>query len=155
MEVASLSDRGVPQSAVDRFLANGIDELNPPQVDAVEAGLLDGNSLVVSSPTASGKTLIATMAISKLLEETDRKALYLVPLKALGSEKYRDYQEFFDGSVDSSESDRSSGAEGSTLQDVDVALSVGDRDSSADYVETKDLIIMTVEKLDAVLRHNP
>ncbi|MDY6766543.1 MAG: DEAD/DEAH box helicase [Candidatus Nanohaloarchaea archaeon] len=137
MDVADLLDRGVPGYAVDRLEAEGITELNPPQAEAVGQGLLDGASMLVSSPTASGKTLIATLAISTLLEETDRKALYLVPLKALGSEKYRDYQEFFDG------------------EDVDVALSVGDRDSSADYVETKDLILMTVEKLDAVLRHNP
>ncbi|MDY6766538.1 MAG: DEAD/DEAH box helicase, partial [Candidatus Nanohaloarchaea archaeon] len=146
MEVAALSDRGVPQFAVDRIRDKGIEELNPPQVDAIEQGLLDGDSLVVSSPTASGKTLIATMAISKLVAETDRKALYLVPLKALGSEKYRDYQEFFGASAESA---------GSTSPDIDVALSVGDRDSSAAYVETKDVIIMTVEKLDAVLRHTP
>ncbi|MDY6769691.1 MAG: DEAD/DEAH box helicase, partial [Candidatus Nanohaloarchaea archaeon] len=137
MHVEELAEHGVPEHAVETVLDKGIEELNPPQRQAVEQGLLDGESLVVSSPTASGKTLIATLRIAQLLDETDRKALYLVPLKALGSEKYRDYQEFFDG------------------EDVDVALSVGGRDSSADYIETKDLILMTVEKLDAVLRHNP
>lgn len=136
MHVQELAEEGVPDYAVDRILDKGIEELNPPQVQAVESGLLDGESLVVSSPTASGKTLIATLAIAHLLDETDRKALYLVPLKALGSEKYRDYEEFFDG-------------------EADVALSVGDRDSSDQWLETKDLIIMTVEKLDALLRHNP
>ncbi|MDY6776570.1 MAG: DEAD/DEAH box helicase [Candidatus Nanohaloarchaea archaeon] len=137
MDVQDLEEHGVPSYAVERILDRGIEELNPPQREAVERGLLDGESMVVSSPTASGKTLIATMAISNLLEETDRKkALYLVPLKALGSEKYQDYEEFFEG-------------------EADVELSVGDRDSSAGYLETEDLIIMTVEKLDAVLRHNP
>ncbi|MCJ7478935.1 MAG: DEAD/DEAH box helicase [Candidatus Nanohaloarchaeota archaeon QJJ-7] len=155
MKVEGLESEGVPGHAVQKFLDKGIEDLNPPQVEAVENGLLEGESMVISSPTASGKTLIASMAISRLLEETDRKALYLVPLKALGSEKYRDYQEFFEGSADSEESDRSSGASGSTSTDSEVALSIGDRDSSAGYLETKDLIIMTVEKLDAVLRHNP
>ncbi|MFB6076805.1 MAG: DEAD/DEAH box helicase, partial [Candidatus Nanohaloarchaea archaeon] len=75
------------------------------------------------------------LRIAQILADGDGKALYLVPLKALGGEKYRDYEEFF--------------------PDHDVALSVGDRDSSADYIEAKDLIIMTVEKLDAVLRHGP
>ncbi|MDY6774252.1 MAG: DEAD/DEAH box helicase, partial [Candidatus Nanohaloarchaea archaeon] len=137
MEVEELDEEGVPDYAVDNLLEKGIEELNPPQVQAVENGLLDRESMVVSSPTASGKTLIATLAISKMLSETDRKALYLVPLKALGSEKYRDYQEFF------------------ADEEHEVALSIGDRDSSAGYLETKDLIIMTVEKLDAVLRHSP
>ncbi len=142
MQVSSLTDHGIPETVTDTLTENGITELNPPQEQAVKKGLLDGESQVVSSPTASGKTLIATLAISKLLEtrENDQqKAIYLVPLKALGSEKYSDYQEFFD----------------TTFDDVDVALSVGDKDSGDRWIEHKDLIIMTVEKLDALLRHNP
>jgi helicase len=142
MRVDTLDEHGVPSAVTDALAENGITDLNPPQEQAIDAGLLDGESLVVSSPTASGKTLIATLAIAKLLHDRadeNRKAIYLVPLKALGSEKYGDYTEFFDA----------------TMPDVDVALSVGDRDSSDTWIENKDLILMTVEKLDAVLRHNP
>ncbi len=136
MEIAGLTERGVPEWAVERLASKGITELNPPQQQAVEKGLLDGESLLVSSPTASGKTLMATLAISRLLAEGGGKAIYLVPLKALGSEKYQDYRGFFG-------------------DEADVALSIGDKDSGAGYIETKDVIIMTVEKLDAVLRHSP
>lgn len=137
MLVQDLKDE-LPSFAVDNILEKGIQELNEPQELAVERGLFEGDSLLVSSPTASGKTLIATLAISNsLLGEENKKALYLVPLKALASEKYQDYSQFFADS------------------ELEVALSLGDRDSADRWLESKDLIILTVEKLDSLLRHNP
>ena len=128
----------LPEYALQKIKDKGIGELNPPQAQAVKEGLMEGESQIISSPTASGKTLIATMAISKVLgENSNKKALYLVPLKALASEKYNDYKDFF----------------GDT--DIDVAISLGDRDSSDSWLESKNLIILTVEKLDSLLRHNP
>lgn len=159
METARLTEHGIPESVTEHLVEKGITDLNPPQEQAIEHGLLDGESLVVSSPTASGKTLIATLAITRLLhsrKNDSQKAIYLVPLKALGSEKYDDYQEFFDATADASGTGGSNGRDStSTFNDVDVALSVGDKDSSDRWIEQKDLIIMTVEKLDALLRHNP
>jgi helicase len=67
----------------------GIKELYPPQVLALEAGLLKGwDSFVVAAPTASGKTLIAELAALQVFFETGGKILYLVPLRALAREKY-------------------------------------------------------------------
>ncbi len=132
MEVTELD---IPESLSQKLLEKGIRDLNPPQVQAVEKGVLEGKSMIVSSPTASGKTLIATLAISKVLE-AGKKAIYLVPLKALASEKYRDYKKLFG-------------------EDYKVSISIGDKDSSGSKLSSKDLIVMTVEKLDAVLRHNP
>lgn len=126
----------IPAFAREKIKEKGIPKLNPPQKKAVEKGVLEKESMIISSPTASGKTLIATMAISKILKE-GKKALYLVPLKALASEKYKDYKKFFED------------------QPIDVALSLGDKDSSDSWLENKDLIILTVEKLDSLLRHNP
>jgi helicase len=40
----------------------GITEFYPPQEEAVKAGLLDGANLLVTTPTASGKTLLAVLA---------------------------------------------------------------------------------------------
>ena len=42
----------------------GYKELYPPQRAAIEAGVEDGRSLLVSSPTASGKTFIAMVALA-------------------------------------------------------------------------------------------
>ena len=76
---------GLP-SGVPAFLRDaGIEELYPPQAAAGEAGVTDGESLVASVPTASGKTLVAELA---MLSSVDRggMALYVVPLRALASE---------------------------------------------------------------------
>src|SRR5215207_5833820 len=67
----------------------GYSSLYPPQEMALKRGILEGKSLLMTTPTASGKTLIAMMAIRKALEK-NRKAVYLTPLRALGSEKYND-----------------------------------------------------------------
>ena len=44
--------------------SEGYTKLYPPQNDAVKAGVLNGKSVMVSVPTASGKTLIAMLALS-------------------------------------------------------------------------------------------
>src|SRR3989344_81120 len=107
--------------------------LTPIQEKAVNAGLLEGTSLLACAPTASGKTLIATMAIYNTLGKG--KAIYLVPLKALGSEKYKEYLNVFRDSA------------------YKVGLSTGDVDSEADYLAKYDVLILTTEKLDSLLRH--
>ena len=42
----------IPEELVQYFREKGIVELYPPQEQAILAGLLEGKSLVVSSPTA-------------------------------------------------------------------------------------------------------
>ena len=73
---------------------NGFDSLNPAQTKAVESGLLEKNSMVIAAPTASGKTLSAEIAILDTLNN-GKKIVYIVPLKALASEKYQDFKEKF------------------------------------------------------------
>ncbi|NYB52185.1 MAG: DEAD/DEAH box helicase [Methanobacteriaceae archaeon] len=65
--------------------------LLPVQVLALQAGVLEGESLLVVSATASGKTLIGELAgIPKALE--GGKFLFLTPLVALANQKYRDFK---------------------------------------------------------------
>src|SRR5690348_6043430 len=68
----------------------GYPSLYPPQQQAIAYGLLDGKNLLITTPTASGKTLIAIMASIKAFEE-GKKAIYLTPLRALAAEKYHDF----------------------------------------------------------------
>jgi len=71
----------------------GLDQLYPPQEDAIKAGVLDGKNLVLASPTASGKTLVAEICILKHLLERNGKAIYLAPcvrLRARSSRSFRD-----------------------------------------------------------------
>ncbi len=107
--------------------------LTPIQEKSVSAGLLDKRSLLVCAPTASGKTFIATMAIANSLEYG--KSIYIVPLKALAYEKYKEYQKLFQNTP------------------YKVIMSTGDVDSDSPYLSQYNLIILTSEKLDSLLRH--
>ena len=108
--------------------------LTPIQEKAVEAGVLEGKSLLVCAPTASGKTFVATMALVKALE-SKRKVLYVVPLKALANEKYKEYQKLLSGTPYS------------------VAISTGEIEAESAYLGKYDFLILTAEKLDSLLRH--
>ncbi len=113
---------------------SGFEKLNPPQELAVKAGLLDGKSMVVAAPTASGKTIIAEIAALKTVKE-GRKVVYIVPLRALASEKYEEFKKKYEP------------------LGIRVAISIGDMDSSDAWLANYDIIIVTSEKLDSLLRH--
>src|SRR3989338_3833928 len=78
----------LPKPAIDFLLSEGFSKLYPPQADCVDAGLLDGKSILVSAPTASGKTLTATLAMISYLSKNNGKVVYLSPLRALAAEKF-------------------------------------------------------------------
>jgi helicase len=124
-----------------RVLADlGITELYPPQKEAVLAGALEGKNLVLASPTASGKTLIAELCALKHVLERGGKVLYLSPLRALASEKFEEFRKYTnirkaDGRL------------------ISVGLSTGDYDSSDPWMGKHDIIVTTNEKADSLLRH--
>ena len=107
--------------------------LTPIQEKAIHAGLLNNKSLLICAPTASGKTLIATMGICNIIG--NGKALYLVPLKALANEKFKEYQHLLQNTP------------------YKTTISISDIDSESSYLAKYNLIIMTTEKLDSLLRH--
>ena len=61
------------------ILSKEIQELRPAQEKSVNAGLLDGKNLLVCTPTASGKTLIAELAAVSAILKGSGKAVYIVP----------------------------------------------------------------------------
>ena len=87
MEIATLP---IPPHLVEAYRAQGITSLYPPQEDCVRAGIFLGKNLLVAIPTASGKTLIAEMAMHHHIARGG-KCLYIVPLKALASEKFGEF----------------------------------------------------------------
>ncbi len=123
-----------PDVVMDVLSASGFSELNPVQRKALDAGLLTGKNMVVAAATASGKTMIAEIAMLDCIRKR-KKALYIVPLKALASEKHSEFKEKY-------------GKMG-----MKVAMSVGDRDSSDPWLTGFDMIIVTSEKLDSLIRH--
>ncbi len=108
-------------------------ELSPPQAEALPF-ILEGKNVVLSIPTASGKSLVAYLGIiNKLLVEGGR-ALYIVPLKALAREKYEELTLF-------------------ERLGLKVGISTGDLDDSDPRLARFDIIICTSEKADSLLRH--
>ena len=121
-----------------KLQTDGIEKLFPPQTEAIQKGILAGKNVVVAIPTASGKTLLAILAIfEKLRKFPKTKAIYLAPLKALASEKYEEIQEF------------------ATLLGYKVGLSTSDFDSNVNWFWKKQIIVATNEKFDSTLRYNP
>ena len=133
MRLKNIQDK-LPQNLYE-IISKDITELRPAQAKAIKKGLLDKKNLLVCTPTASGKTLIAEFAALKSILTENGKAVYIVPLKALASEKYKDFKKRY-GHI------------------IRVALSIGNLDSADPYLAEYDLIIATAEKMDSLLRHH-
>ena len=130
----------IPEPAKQVILRSGISELYPPQEEAIRAGVLEGKNFVLASPTASGKTLIAELCAIKHILERNGKVIYLTPLRALASEKYQEFKKYT--TIRKRNGKR-----------ISVGISTGDYDSSDPHLGRYDLIVMTNEKADSLLRH--
>lgn len=135
MKITELS---LAASAIEFLTEQGISKLFPPQEQAVKAGLLDGQNILVSAPTASGKTLIAMLAIMQFLATKQGKIVYLTPLRALASEKFSEFKKM--EKIDFGRTPK-------------VAISTGDFDSVDKESESADIIVLTNEKMDSLIRH--
>lgn len=135
-----ITDLSIPQELKDLIAAQGITELFPPQEEAIQAGALEGKNIVLASPTASGKTLVAALCCLKHVLERNGKAIYLAPLRALASEKFDDFHVF-------TQLRKPDGRK------VSVGISTGDFDSADQWLARNDIIITTNEKADSLLRH--
>lgn len=94
-EFASLAGYGFPHSVLAAWLARYPSGLNGLQRDAVnDYNILEEQSLLVVAPTSSGKTFIGEMAAIKAVQE-NRKAVFLVPYRALANEKFEDFQSLY------------------------------------------------------------
>jgi helicase len=108
---------------------------NPMQKNFLENGFHEKNRVVVNSPTASGKTLLAEIVMIKNFLEEKKKSIYIVPLKALAEEKFQSFSKKL------------------ALFGMTVGISTGDYDSSPFTVQAYDVLIVTSEKMDSLLRH--
>ena len=128
-----IDELDVPDSVAEALMAAGFRELHPPQAEAIPL-TLEGGNLVAAIPTASGKSLIGYVAALKTLVEHKGRVLYIVPLKALASEKRDDFLRFSD-------------------LGINVHMSTGDLDSDDRGLEKADIVIATSEKADSMIRH--
>ena len=116
----------------------GIDGLFPPQAEALPNSL-KGRNLMLAVPTASGKSLVAHITLANRLigDLSGQRGIYIVPLKALASEKYEELKEVC------------------SSVGLKVGLAIGDRGSETSLVENSDVLVCTSEKLDSMLRSKP
>jgi helicase len=93
-DIQSLEAHGFPQLLMEAW-AGAIPSLNQLQIDAInEFNLFEGEHLIVSAPTSSGKTMIGEFAALKGALER-RRVLFLLPLKALVNDKLRHFNQVY------------------------------------------------------------
>lgn len=94
-DIRELSGAGIPQEAIDAWSERFPNGLNDLQIAAVNTkGVLNGHSLMVVAPTSAGKTFIGEMAAIKAIAD-GRKAVFLLPYKALVNEKFEDFSSIY------------------------------------------------------------
>jgi|TARA_B100000809_G_scaffold48093_1_gene42795 helicase len=128
----------LPDTAIEFLKSQGFEKLYPPQDDSVKSGLLDGKSILVSAPTASGKTLIAMLAMISYLSKNNGKVIYLSPLRALAAEKFSEFKKLEKVALG---------------KKIKVAISTGDYENIEKNLEKNDVLILTNEKMDSIIRH--
>jgi helicase len=128
-----IDDLQLPDNFIQYYKDKGLKSLYDPQAECVERGLMNGKNIVAAIPTASGKTFIAELAmVSSIIK--GGKAIYVVPLKALASEKEQQFSEL-------------------EAMGLSVGMSTGDTASKSTWLSKKDIIITTSEKTDSLVRN--
>ena len=113
-----------------------IKELYPPQKEAMKV-IERNESLLMSVPTAAGKTVVAYNALMKAVKE-GKKGIFLVPLRALAWEKVTELRDICKH----------------ILNGAKIGVSVGDFDKIRG-LSKYDVIVATSERADSLIRHNP
>jgi replicative superfamily II helicase len=110
------------------------ESFNRMQAEALPAILKREENVVVSAPTASGKTALAELAICKTLA-VGGTALFLAPLRALTNEKESEWERF-------------------EAMGYSVYVVTGERELTPRRAERADILVMTPEKADSATRNH-
>jgi len=125
----------IPENIRKLLKKQNILELRPSQEKSIKSGLFKNNkNIIVSTPTASGKTLVGELAMLNTILNKGKKVIYVVPLKALASEKFKEFNELYS-------------------EMIKIKISIGEVQNEK-YNYDFDLLIVTSEKLDSLIRHD-
>ncbi len=124
--------QAVADAVPDFADAFGFETFNRMQSETLPAILERDDNVVVSAPTASGKTALAELAICKTLA-AGGTALFLAPLRALTNEKESEWERFEE-------------------MGYSVYVVTGERDLNTRRAERADILVMTPEKTDSATR---
>ena len=127
----------LPPELIAAWKKAGILNALPIQKEAIEKGLLHGESMLIVAPTSSGKTFLGEIAATQHALRGSR-AIYLVPFKAIAEERFGEFSERYRDN-----------------EDIGLRCIVSDRDhheNDAELIVGKfDIAILTYEKLAALL----
>jgi helicase len=125
----------IPENIGGLLRNQGFSSFRPVQEKAIRGGLFDNsNNKLVVSPTGSGKTLVGELLMLDAILNKKKKVIYIVPLKALAGEKFREFNENY-GDL------------------FNIRVAVGDLQSET-YDLNFDLLLVTSEKLDSLIRNS-
>ena len=124
----------LPLEVAASLQKSGFQDLYPPQESAIKSGILEGKNFVLSMPTASGKTLLAELCLIQSIIKKGGRCLYVVPLRALASEKYEDFSRKY------------------APLGIKVGIATGDYDIPGPHLARYQILIATSEKIDSLLR---
>ncbi|MCK4384494.1 MAG: DEAD/DEAH box helicase, partial [Candidatus Lokiarchaeota archaeon] len=110
-------------------------KLREIQKEAILKGVFFRKSFLVCAPSGSGKTLIGEICAVNNVFQKFGKSIYLVPYKALATEKYIHFKKSYE------------------RFGVRVELSIGDYEIDDSKLEQADILVTTYEKMDSILRN--
>lgn len=138
MRIDELSKFGVSDSIIDKLKELGFETLTSAQEGAIQNGLFERKNLIVSAPTNTGKTFIGELAALNASRQKDAKrSFFLVPLRALAEQMFRDFVEKYE------------------KWGLRVAISTSDHYEYDNDLTAFDVTISTYEKLNALLVKKP
>ncbi|MHA1520492.1 MAG: DEAD/DEAH box helicase [Promethearchaeota archaeon] len=129
-----LEEYGYNKEFVEVLQNSDVHQLFPNQVKSIKYGLFQGDSFLISTPSGSGKTLIAELAAIFQVSHHRRKCVFLFPLRALVNEKFHLFETRY------------------SQFEIKCVKSTGRQEISVTELEKANLIFMTYEKFDACLR---
>jgi helicase len=98
-EISGLAAFQLPNAILQEWTQRFPNGLNQLQAEAVNRfRILAGKSLLVIAPTSSGKTFIGEICAAKAITQ-NRKAVFLLPYRALVNEKFDQFQRTYSDSV--------------------------------------------------------
>ncbi|MFC1734609.1 DEAD/DEAH box helicase [Candidatus Hydrogenedentota bacterium] len=139
MKMIELRQFGFPEALIGNWIREKNENLLPLQEKALrEFGIFEGKSLLISSPTSSGKTFVGELAAVRTALKGAR-VIYLLPLKALAEEKHLEFINTY-------------GEYGMSL-----AISSRDHHEFDGRIERGefDMAVIVYEKLMSILIHSP
>ncbi len=124
---------------IHRIIISVLEDLNIMQLRdiqsaAVREGLFEKKSMLVCSPSGSGKTLVGELAAIHNCISDHKKSLFLVPLKAIAAEKIQYFIHTY------------------SKLNFRVVMAAGDEDVRPNELKQADILVMTYEKFDSYLR---